>query len=172
MKGPLRRMVAGAAAGAVGTLAMDLLWYRRYRSAGGEESFRDWELAAGTESFDDAGAPANFARRAASAVGVEIPDRHAGEATLAVHWLTGLGYAAVVLGMIDRRRNVAASGLATGAGAFLNSYAVLGAMGLYEPMWEYDADTLAEDLSAHLLFGATSAVVYRALTAGGRGRRH
>ncbi len=27
-------------------------------------------------------------------------------------------------------------------------------------MWEYDAATLAEDLSAHLLYGATTAAVF------------
>ena len=32
---------------------------------------------------------------------------------------------------------------------------------LYKPMWEYDAATLARDLSAHLLYGATTAVVFR-----------
>lgn len=39
------------------------------------------------------------------------------------------------------------AGLLTGAGAFANSYATLGAIGVYEPIWEYDTETLAQDLS-------------------------
>ena len=164
MSGMFRRAFAGAAAGVAGTLAMDLLWYRRYKDGGGEESFADWEFSTGAESFDDAGPPAKVADRAASVAGIDIPSRSAGTATLVTHWLTGIGYAAVVQTVIGRKRNVAASGLATGAGAFLNSYAVLGAMGLYEPIWEYDSETLVKDFSAHLLFGATTAMAYRLLT--------
>jgi hypothetical protein len=39
-----RRAVRGAIAGAVGTAAMDLVWYRRYRGGGGgKDSFLRWE---------------------------------------------------------------------------------------------------------------------------------
>jgi hypothetical protein len=51
-------------------------------------------------------------------------------------------------------------------GAFANSYAVLGALGIYQPIWEYDADTLRDDLTAHLVFGAATAVAYRVLARG------
>ncbi len=57
----------------------------------------------------------------------------------------------------------AASGLATGGGAFLNAYAVMGALGIDKPIWEYDGKTLAEDLSAHLVFGGVTALAYRLL---------
>lgn len=43
---PLGTIASGAVAGAVGTLAMDLLWYWRYRRDGGEDSFSDWEYRA------------------------------------------------------------------------------------------------------------------------------
>jgi hypothetical protein len=33
-------------------------------------------------------------------------------------------------------------------------YAVLPEGGLYKPIWEYDAKTLADDLGAHLAYGA------------------
>ncbi len=104
-----------------------------------------------------------FGRRLASLVGVDLPDSAAGTTTDVVHWLTGTSYAAMVQPVIDRRRNVAASALATGVGSWANSYLVLGAMGLYQPIWEYDRKTLAKDLSAHLVFGAVTATVYRAL---------
>ncbi len=35
-------VVRGAAAGAVGTVAMDLLWFSRYRRNGGDSRFVDW----------------------------------------------------------------------------------------------------------------------------------
>lgn len=54
-------VLAGAAAGAIGTLAMDLVWFRRARNAGSDDSFSEWEFSHGTTSFDDAGAPAHVA---------------------------------------------------------------------------------------------------------------
>jgi hypothetical protein len=36
-------------------------------------------------------------------------------------------------------------------------YAVLPAAGLYKPIREYDRETLAKDLSAHLVYGTTTA---------------
>lgn len=77
-----------------------------------------------------------------------------------------MGYGAVVHGLLlDRRRNPAASALATGAGAWLNSCVVLGAIGVYKPIWEYDMETLKMDLGADLVFGAATALAYRALSA-------
>lgn len=36
--------------------------------------------------------------------------------------------------------------------------------GVYEPIWNYDATTLAKDLSAHLIFGQVADGALRALT--------
>lgn len=160
------RMLCGVVAGAAGTLAMDLLWYRRSQQGDGDGStFLQWELT-DADSFDEAGAPAKLGRRVAGIAGIELPESAAGRTNDVVHWLTGVGYGALVQGaVIDGRRNVAASALATGVGAWAMSYGVLGAEGLYKPVWEYDAETLKQDLSAHLVFGAATAVTYRALRA-------
>lgn len=158
------RLIGGAVAGAVGTVAMDALWYRRQQVEGGGQSFLEWEFGGSPASYEEAGAPAQMAKKVAGAFGVELPASSAGLATNVVHWLTGVGYAAALQAGIDRRRNVAASGLATGVGAFANSYVVLGALGVYEPIWEYDAETLQDDLTAHLVFGAATALAYRVLT--------
>lgn len=166
----LRRIVAGSLAGAVGTLAMDLLWYRRYRDGGGEDTFVDWEFSDSAPSFDEAGAPGEAAQQLTDAVDMELPDEAAGPATNVMHWLTGVGYGALH-GLLQDGRNPLVAGVTTGAGAFANSYATLGAMGIYEPIWEYDRETLARDLSAHLLFGLTTglthAVLSRVLGVGG-----
>jgi len=45
---------------------------------------------------------------------------------------------------------------------------VLPAAGLYRPIWEYDRKTLADDLSAHLVYGLTTAAVFRVLASRGR----
>lgn len=152
-------IVKGAVAGAVGTLAMDLLWYRRYRQGGGEDGFTDWEFATGVQDFDNAGAPAQVGRKAASAVGVDLPDEVAGTTTNIVHWLTGIGYG-IGHALAPWSDHPVAGGLVTGGGAFANSYATLGALGVYEPIWEYDAEALGKDLSAHLVFGVATAVAH------------
>ncbi len=60
---PFGAVVKGAIAGAAGTLAMDLLWYTRYRRGGGETGFIDWELSSSTTSYEKAAAPAQVGKR-------------------------------------------------------------------------------------------------------------
>jgi hypothetical protein len=43
------------------------------------------------------------------------------------------------------------------------SYAVLVPAKLYKPIWEYDAETLWKDLSAHLVYGLATATTFRVL---------
>lgn len=166
MTGLTGRVAKGVVAGAVGTLAMDLLWWSRHRRAGGQDSFTEWSFSSNsTSSFEEASAPGQVGRRAAGLVGVDLPDEVAGTTTDVVHWLTGAGYGTAHALLNDgRRRRPLVAGLLTGAGAFVNSYATLGAIGVYEPIWEYDAATLAQDLSAHLLFGAATGLAHAALS--------
>ena len=49
---------------------------------------------------------------------------------------------------------------------WLQSYAVLVPAKLYKPIWKYDIKTLWKDLSAHLVYGFTTATTFRALAAG------
>lgn len=60
----LRKVAAGAVAGAVGTSAMDLLLFARYRRDGGKERLWRWELAGDVMSWDDASAPGQLGRKA------------------------------------------------------------------------------------------------------------
>ena len=50
-------------------------------------------------------------------------------------------------------------GITTGITAWGMSYAVLGKLGIYRPITEYDRATLWKDLSAHLVFGTTIGAV-------------
>lgn len=158
----VRRAAAGAIAGAVGTLAMDLIWYARHRQGDGDEPFTDWEFSASTDSFEDASAPGRVGKRIADTLGVDLPDEAAGETSNVMHWLMGVGYG-VGHGVLNDGRSTVAAGLLTGVGAFANSYATLGVIGVYEPIWEYDAETLWKDLSAHLAFGLATSAAYRLL---------
>ncbi|MFU8840112.1 MAG: hypothetical protein ACNA8R_05260 [Nitriliruptoraceae bacterium] len=162
------RIALGAVAGAIGTVAMDLVWYGRYRRGGGEDGPLTWEFAGSVASFEEASAPGQVGKRLADTVGVTLPDSAAATTTNAMHWLTGAGYGVAHALLLDGRPPLPA-GVATGAGAVANSYATLGAMGIYEPIWRYDAATIAKDVTAHLVFGVATSLAYRAL-AGGRDR--
>ena len=166
----LRRIVrTGLVAGAVGTTAMDLLWFKRQRDAGSTTSFPEWEFK-GINSFDEAPAPAQVGRIAARAVKVELPDSAAGLTNNVVHWSTGVtwGVAAALLRTVPGIGAIKAGFLA-GMAAWTTSYAVLPKVGVYKSITEYDTKTLSKDLSAHLVFG--TAVGSTLVVLGGRRRR-
>jgi hypothetical protein len=161
-----RHLAAGAVAGAVGTAAMDLLLYRRYRRDGGKESLWRWELAAGVTSWDEASAPGQIGRKLERLVTRQSPpDSWARATTNVVHWATGIGWGVPYGALANRTSGHPwARALALGPAVWLTGYATLPLAGVYKPIWEYDARTLAEDLSAHLVFGAVTSAVFAALT--------
>jgi len=134
---------------------MDLLWYARYRRGGGADGFPDWELSTGTKDFEHAGTPAKVGRRLAGDLAhVELPDSAAALTNDVVHWATGIQWGvaygvATAFGLKPGPR----SGALLGIVACSTSYVVLPKLDLYEPIWTYDAKALAQDYSAHLLFG-------------------
>jgi hypothetical protein len=168
---PLGVVLRGVAAGAVGTVAMDLVWYRRYRRGGGEGSFVDWEFSAGTKSWEDAGAPAQVGKRVLEGfLQREVPAEAAAMTNNAVHWATGLQWGALY-GLVAgsaAKAPVAASGVELAALAFTTSYVLLGLAKVYRPIWEYDVATLVKDGVGYLAFGLGTATVFRILNRGGR----
>ena len=162
---PLGAVMRGAAAGAVGTIAMDLLWFSRYRHNGGDGRFVDWESSVGLSSWDEAPAPAQFGRRLIQGVFQrDLPPERARLLNNIVHWTTGVGWSAafgLVSGSFPNHRSW--HGLILGAGVWAQAYAVLVPAKLYKPMWEYDGETLWKDLSAHLVYGLSTATVFRVL---------
>jgi hypothetical protein len=164
--GIVRHLAAGAVAGAVGTAAMDLLLHQRYRREGGKESLQGWELAAGVTSWEEASAPGQVGQKLERLVTRRPPpDSWARTTTNLVHWATGIGWG-LQYGVVASRtsRHPLARALALGPAAWLAGYAVLPLAGVYQPIWEYDARTLGDDLSAHLVFGGVTAAVFAALT--------
>ena len=162
----LRNLGAGALAGAIGTAAMDLLLYERYRRDGGKVTLERWEFARDVMSWDQASAPGQLGRKALRfATGHEPPDEWARATTNIVHWATGVGWG-VQYGALasTTSRHPWARGLALGPVAWLSGYVVLPLAKVYKPIWDYDARTLREDLSAHIVYGAVVSAAFAALT--------
>jgi hypothetical protein len=167
---PIGAVARGLLAGAAGTLAMDLLLYARYRRGGGKDPFPGWESSAGLDDWDDAPAPAQVGRRLVDGMfGTTLPASRARLVNNVTHWAYGISAAAgygVLAGSLRNPR--IAYGAPFGAGVWATGYVVLPAAGLYKPITEYDKVTLAKDLSAHLVFGLSTAAVFRVLS--GRSR--
>lgn len=164
---PLGAIWRGLAAGAVGTAAMDLLWFYRYKRGDGEDGFLEWELSRGLESWEDAGPPAQIGRRLFEGLFQrELAGERAALVNDVMHWTYGLSWAAQygVLAASVPPRGTARSGLALGSIVWASDYVILPLAKLYEPIWEYDLKTLADDLSAHLVYGVTTATTFRLLS--------
>ena len=152
---PVGAMVRGLVAGALGTIAMDLLLYSRYRRGGGADGFVAWELSASTEDWEHAATPGLVGRTVAKEVlHVDLPDSAAALTNNVVHWATGLQWGAAYGLAVAGGRPGIRSGALLGLVACTTSYVVLPLLGLYQPPWEYERKVLAQDYSAHLLFGA------------------
>jgi hypothetical protein len=164
---PLAAVLGGALAGLAGTAVMDAFLYARYRRGGGHDPFGAWEFPP-TESWQQASDPGQVARRVIEGFTQRpIPDRWARPVTIAAHWAFGAASAAAygVLAGSRRRRPGPPAGIPFGAAVWALGYAVLPQAGLYKPIWEYDAETLAKDLTAHLVYGVTTATAFALLAA-------
>jgi hypothetical protein len=78
-----------------------------------------------------------------------------------MHW--GYGSAAAALyGIVagSLREPSPLYGLPFGAAVWAAGYAVLPEAGIYKPIGEYDAKTLASDLGAHLAYGAGTGTAF------------
>jgi hypothetical protein len=145
---------------------MDALLYRRYRRGGGDDGFTAWETSAGLSDWEQAPAPAQVGRRLAEGLfDLTLPPSRARLTNNVMHWAYGMLHGAsfgVVAGSLRAPRVL--YGLPFGAGVWASDYVILPAAGLYEPIWKYDAKTLAKDLSAHLVYGLGTATVFGLLS--------
>ena len=162
---PLGALGQGLFAGLAGTTAMDLLLYRRYRRDGGAQSLPEWELSAGLDDWDDAPAPAHVGKRVVEGLfQVTLDPRWARLTNNVMHWGYGLAWGAQYGLVAGASRSVRRNhGLLFGQVVFASGYVVLPLAKLYKPIWEYDAATLAKDLSAHLVYGVVTAEVFQLL---------
>jgi hypothetical protein len=158
---PLAAVAGGILAGAVGTVCLDAVNYLKYRRAGGTSGPLAWEFAP-IQTWETAPDPGQVAKRVIEGFTQrKLPDRWAWLISTAAHWTYGSSAGAaygIVAGSL--RSPNALYGLPFGAAVFANDYIALPAAGLYKQIWEYDAKTLAIDLSAHLAYGAGTATTF------------
>jgi hypothetical protein len=160
----LSSMVRGVEAAADGTLAMDSLLYRRYRREGGETPFLAWESSESVQSWDDAPAPALVAKKFLERVlKRDVPPRYARMLNNLTHWGFGLAAGAGYGLLVGSRKSRPWYGVPFGVAVWASGYVVLPQLGVYKQIWEYDLETLAKDLSAHLVFGTATAAAYSLL---------
>lgn len=162
---PLAAVAGGLLAGVVGTVCLDTVQYLKYRRAGGTDSPLAWEFAP-VRTWEQAPDPGQVARRVIEGFTQrKLPDRWAFPVSTAMHWGYGSGAAAlygILAGSLHRPH--AAYGLPFGAAVWVSGYVILPEGGLYKPIWDYDAKTLAWDLTGHLAYGAGTGVTFRLLT--------
>jgi hypothetical protein len=169
---PLGAVARGLIAATAGTLAMDLTLFRRYKHDGGKDPFRRWEFSGGLHSWEEAPAPAQIGRRIVEGVFQrKLPDTRVPLVNNITHWAYGIfagaGYG-LVAGSLRQPRT--GYGAVFGASVWGASYVVLPAAGLYKPITQYDRVTLAKDLSAHLVYGLTTATAFNGFLRAGAGR--
>jgi hypothetical protein len=163
---PIRAIVRGLVAGAVGTAAMDLLLFARYRRGGGDAPFAEWEFSAAVTRWEDAPAPAQVGKRLVEGLfQIELGPERVPLVNNVMHWGYGIANAvqyAIVAGSLPEPR--IRYGPPFGAGVWASGYVILPAAGLYEPIWKYDVKTLTDDLSAHLVYGLVTATAFQVLS--------
>jgi hypothetical protein len=163
---PIGAVIRGVVAGIVGTAAMDAFLFGRYRRGGGDSPFPAWEFSAGITSWEDAPAPALVGKRLVEGLfQTELPPTRAPLVNNVMHWgygiLNAVQYGIVVGSLPEPRIRY---GVPFGAAVWGGDYVILPAAKLYEPIWKYDAKTLANDLSAHLVYGLGTATALQLLS--------
>jgi hypothetical protein len=129
---PVGAVVRGLTAAAVGTLALDLLLFARYKHGGGKSGFRDWELSTEVESWDRAPAPAHVGKRLVEGLFQrELPDRRAALVNNITHWGYGVLNGATYGLLAGSARSPRIwFGIPFGAGVWGSGYVVLPAAAL------------------------------------------
>ena len=160
------RLLIAMLAGAIGTSAMDALLYRRYRRGGGTDQLFNWEFSAGVKTWEDVSAPGLVGKFVLQRLqGKEPPPEWARSLQNTVHWATGVGWGIPLALLAPQGKRFAwICGVAIGLIAWISSYVVLPFAKIYEPIWDYDAKTLADDLGAHLVYGMTIGTVLAVVT--------
>jgi hypothetical protein len=163
---PLGALAQGLVAGAVGTAAMDLVQFARYKLGGGQERLLAWEFSAGLKDWEHAPAPAHIGKRIVEGVFQrQLPPERAALTSNLTHWgygIAGGGLFGLMEGSLRSPR--VRHGLVLGATVWTTSYIVLPLARLYRPIWEYDAKVLATDLGDHLVYGLCAAAADRLLS--------
>ena len=117
-------------------------------------------------TWEQAPAPAQVGRRVVDGLfDVTLPPSRARLVNNVMHWgygiVNGAAYGIVAESLPSPKIRY---GLPFGATVWGSGYVILPAAKLYEPIWKYDPKTLADDLSAHLVYGLATATALRLLS--------
>jgi hypothetical protein len=162
---PLGAVARGLIAAAAGTAAMDTQQYLQYRSGSGTKDILTWEFG-GISSWDDVSTPGQVGKRIAEAwTGRPLSPRWAQLTNNLMHWGFGVQWG-LPFGLVAGSTSLPAPVLGPpfGAAVWLFGYAVLPLGGFYQPLWAYDARTLARDLFHHVLYGAVTGITFEVLS--------
>lgn len=161
---PLGAVFRGLVAAVAGTAVMDLQQYVGYRLGGGKTGFLDWEFG-GIENWKETSAPGKVGERLVEAwTGKQPAPQWADLTNNIMHWGFGVQWG-IVYGIVAGSMEPPPVLLGPPFGAFvwLFGYVVLPLGHFYQPIWDYNAKTLAKGLGTHLVYGATTGAVFRLL---------
>ena len=158
---PIAAVLGGVMAGIAGTVCLDAVQYLRYRLAGGKKPALEWEIAP-VSTWEEAPDPGKFTKQVIEGLTRrELPDSWAWPVSTATHWGYG-AFSGALYGILagSVREPHPVYGLPFGIAVWGSGYVVLPQAGIYKPIWEYDAKTLARDLSGHLAYGAGTGAAF------------
>ena len=149
MRGAIRVLLVGAAAGYLAGQAMDkaTTWYYGRQSDASKQ--RENELL-------PEGAPIAAARKLAGLVGAEPTDEQAGKLALALHQSLGQLYGVVAAALARRGVAPLTAGVASGAGGFLIVDELANSLFFTPPPQAYPAESHLRGVVGHLTFGAVT----------------
>jgi hypothetical protein len=152
MKGAIKVLFVGAAAGYLAGQAMDkaTTWYYGRQSDASKE--REQELL-------PEGAPIASARKLTSWLGIEPTEDQTGTIAATMHQSLGQLYGVVAASMTRRGVNPVAAGLASGAGGFLLVDELANSLFFTPPPQAYPVESHLRGIVGHLTFGATLGVL-------------
>jgi hypothetical protein len=152
MKGAIRVLLVGAAAGYLAGQVMDkaTTWFYERQSDASKQR---------ENGLLPEGAPMASARRLAGLVGAEPTDEQAGQLAAALHQCLGQLYGVVAAALARRGVAPVTAGLATGAGGFLVVDELANSLFFTPPPQAYPVESHLRGVVGHLVFGATLGVL-------------
>jgi hypothetical protein len=149
MKGAIRTVFVGAAAGYLATQVMDkaTTWYYDRQSDASKQ--REQELL-------PEGAPLASARKLAGLVGAEPTDEQAGTIAQALHQCLGQLYGVVAAALTRRGVSPMAAGVASGMGGFVLVDELANSLFFTPPPQAYPVESHLRGIVGHLTLGVTT----------------
>jgi hypothetical protein len=152
MKGAIRVLFVGAAAGVAAGQVMDraTTWFYERQSDASRQ--RENELL-------PEGAPMASARKLAGLIGAEPTDDQTGQLAAAMHRSLGQLYGVAAAALTRRGVPPVAAGVATGVGGFLLVDELANSLFFTPPPQAYPVESHLRGLVGHLTFGAATGVL-------------